>query len=84
MRYAQHATIAQDAQDANVLYVTASYVLKCRDDLKSLTALVADAKLAESVPVSHALGRLLQDAPVPVPNSKIFSEFKVACPISVA
>jgi hypothetical protein len=82
-RYGEHAALAQDAEDADILYMTVSYALRCRDELNTLTALVADAKLAESVILSYTLGKLLQDAPSPLPKSKIFSEFKVYCPISV-
>ncbi|QRV74043.1 centromere/kinetochore protein zw10 [Ceratobasidium sp. AG-Ba] len=71
---ATHSTLAQRASDAEILEVAVSYIARCRDEFKELSALVEDGHLPAAVRKADEAQSLVQSAPRPLERSAIMHD----------
>ena len=78
MTLTKHASLAQDVLDSDLNFRALEYLSRCKRDLETLSDLERNGKLPQAVTACHKLEGLLQEAPAPVENSKVFNDFKVS------
>ncbi|KAF8677565.1 Centromere/kinetochore Zw10 [Rhizoctonia solani] len=64
-----HSTLAQGTQDAKVLHNALSHLTRCRDEFKTLSALVEGGNLPAAVRKSEEAQSLIQSSPRPLESS---------------
>ncbi|CAE6454428.1 unnamed protein product [Rhizoctonia solani] len=69
-----HSTLAQDAQDSNVLHTALIHLTQCREDFKTLSTLVEGGHLPAAVRKSEEAQSLIQSAPHPLGRSAIMKD----------
>ncbi|KDN35071.1 hypothetical protein RSAG8_11909, partial [Rhizoctonia solani AG-8 WAC10335] len=69
-----HSTLAQDAQDANILHAALIHLTQCRDEFKALSTLVEGGHLPTAVRKSEEAQSLIQSAPKPLERSAIMKD----------
>ncbi|CAE6462984.1 unnamed protein product [Rhizoctonia solani] len=69
-----HSTLAQSTQDANILHAALSHLTRCRDEFKTLSALVEGGNLPAAVRKSEEAQTLIQSAPRPLESSAVMKD----------
>ncbi|KXN87429.1 hypothetical protein AN958_08860 [Leucoagaricus sp. SymC.cos] len=75
-RLSEHSRLVQEAADIQTQYQALSHILPCKTEFSNLDALVRAGKLPEAVMALEVLHALLESAPEPLVQSKIFLDFR--------
>ena len=75
----QHAVLAQEAADAEVMHQAMSHLAHCKREMQSLAALVGEGRLPDAVALCLSLEHTLATSPPPLPATKILNDIQVCC-----
>ncbi|KDQ19560.1 hypothetical protein BOTBODRAFT_126442 [Botryobasidium botryosum FD-172 SS1] len=73
-----HSKLAQEAQDSRTTFTAYSHLLKCQDELHTLSQLAGQGKLAQAVPQCEVVWSALNSAPEPLAKAQVVADINSA------
>ena len=73
----RHATLAQEAADADVKRIAVTHLNKCRHEMRHLDDLVKEGKLPEAVAACSKFETSLSHPPSPLQETPLLADLKV-------
>ncbi|KAI0339634.1 hypothetical protein BDW22DRAFT_1361209 [Trametopsis cervina] len=70
----RHATLAQEAADAQAMHLAMSHLAHCKREMQSLAALVGGGRLPDAVKLCSSLESLLANSPPPLRGTHVFND----------